>query len=182
MFHFWVWYSDSWSKIWSATLIWRNFVTKVLHRWISGDVCWSPTVKDSMQTWRWVSLKLAHKRGCCMIVSRALHDAMVSYNAHWTSPNTSEPPWYNGRLPVWMAPPCHQDSILGLLHWGQKSGLKCNPNFEARCVSHRCLGYPILRLSQALMKALLSVWDWMLHIWVSARPGVSLSCLPTVTP
>ena len=72
--------------------------------------------------------------------------------------------------------------FLALLHWGQKSGLKCNPNFEARCVSHRCLGYPILRLSQALMKALLSVWDWMLHIWVSARPGVSLSCLPTVTP
>lgn len=179
MFHFWVWYSDSWSKIWSATSIWRNFVTKVLHRWISGDVCLSPTVKDSMQTWRRVSLKLAHKRGCYMIVSRALHDAMVSYNAHWTSPNTSEPPWYNGRLfgatmpPRQYSWPCFTEG---------KSGLKCNPNFEARCVSHQCFGYPILWLSQALMKALLSVWDWMLHIWVSARPGVSLSCLPTVTP
>jgi len=54
-----------------------------------------------------------------------------------------------------------------------KSGLKC----EARCVSHLCFGHPSLWLSQALVKALLSVW-----VWDSSYLGVCFTRAISVLP
>jgi len=108
-----------------------------------------------------------------MMVSMGLHDVKVSstHIEHHQTPLSHHDLMVGSRFVL--RHHATKTVFLALLHKG-KSGLKCNPNFEACCVSHRFFGYPILWLSQALMKTLLSVWDRMLHIWVSARPGLSL--------
>ena len=134
MFHFWEWwYSDSWSKIWSATPIWRNFVTKVLRLGYLVMFARHQLWKDSMQTWRWVSLKLAQWE-----VNRLMMVWMVSVIG--TSSNISGQTSYDGFLPDGTQP-CHHDSILGHIHCGQVRPQKCNPSFEAHLSFWLCFGY-----------------------------------------
>ena len=169
MIHF----CDSWwSKIRSATSIQRNFVTK--KRCALGYL----VTFSRHQLW---------KIPCKCDVSLNWHTTDATtwwyewlYMTSWcpvthidTSLNTSEPPWYNGWPPAGMAPPGHQDSILG------QSGLKSNPNAEACSHSHLCSRYFILSTDQGLF-----VWlGWgVSYLGYNARPGLSLSCLPTVIP
>ena len=86
-----------------------------------------------MQTWRWVSLKLAQWE-----VNRLMMAWMVSVIG--TSSNISGQTSYDGFLPDGTQP-CHHDSILGHIHCGQVRPQKSNPSFGAHLSFQLCFGY-----------------------------------------